>query len=85
MKLEIKPLKKKDYGKIIQYAIKGMHFNMYLDNKLDLNLYGRYFWYLELSNATQVIAAYENKKLVGVLVAGFKDEEKVCHYGKLYI
>ena len=77
MELEIKKLNKKDYNKIIQYAIKGMHFNMYLDNKLELNLYGRYFWYLELTNATQVISAYMGNELVGVLIADFKDEEKV--------
>ena len=44
MELQIKELRKKDYNKVIQYAIKGMHFNMYLDNKVLLNLYGRYFW-----------------------------------------
>ena len=77
MELEIKKLNKKDYNKIIQYAIKGMHFNMYLDNKLELNLYGRYFWYLELTNATQVISAYMGNELVGVLIADFKGEEKV--------
>lgn len=28
--MEIKELKKKDHKKVIQYAIKGMHFNLYL-------------------------------------------------------
>ncbi len=64
MELQIKELRKKDYNKIIYYAIKGMHFNMYLDNKIALNLYGRYFWYLELTNATQVISAF--KESVGI-------------------
>lgn len=77
MKLEIKELNKKDYNKVIQYAIKGMHFNMYLNNKLELNLYGRYFWYLELTNATQLISAYIENELAGVLIADFKGEEKV--------
>ncbi len=77
MKLEIKELNKKDYNKVIQYAIKGMHFNMYLNNKLELNLYGRYFWYLELTNATQLISAYIGNELAGVLIADFKSEEKV--------
>lgn len=76
MELQIKELRKKDYNKVIQYAIKGMHFNMYLDNKLALNLYGRYFWYLELINATQVISAYLGDELAGVLVADMKGEEK---------
>ena len=77
MELEIKELNKKDYNKVIQYAIKGMHFNIYLENKLELNLYGRYFWYLELTNATQVISAYIGNELAGVLIADFKGEEKV--------
>ncbi len=77
VEFEIKKLNKKDYNKIIQYAIKGMHFNMYLANKLELNLYGRYFWYLELTNATQVISVYIGNELAGVLIADFKGEEKV--------
>lgn len=85
--LEIKKLNKKDYNKAIQYAINGMHFNMYVNNKFDLNLYGRYFWYLELTNATQVIAAYTDDELAGVLIADFKDEEKVykSFFNTLYI
>ena len=77
MKLEIKELNKKDYNKVIQYAIKGMHFSIYRENKFELNLYGRYFWYLELLNATQVISAYIENELAGVLIADFKSEEKV--------
>lgn len=87
MNLKIKELNKKDYNKVIQYAIKGMHFNMYLDNKLELNLYGRYFWYLELLNATQVISAYTGDELAGVLVAEIKGENKVYKslWKKLYV
>ena len=77
MELEIKELRKKDYKKVIQYAIKGMHFNMYMDNKIELNLYGKYFWYLELTNATQAISAYIGDELAGVLLADIKSEEKV--------
>ncbi len=77
MELEIKELRKKDYKKVIQYAIKGMHFNMYLDNEIELSIYGKYFWYLELTNATQVISAYIGDVLAGVLLADMKDEEKV--------
>lgn len=87
MELELKELDKKDYNKVIQYAIKGMHFNMYIDNKLELNLYGRYFWYLELLNATQVISAYIGDELAGVLVAEIKGENKVykSFWKKLYV
>lgn len=80
MQIQIKELKKQDYGKAIQFAIKGMHFNWYLDNKILLNLYGRYFWYLEICRATQVIAAYAGNELAGVLLAEIKDEEKKYHF-----
>ena len=87
MELEIKELNKKDYNKVIQYAIKGMHFNMYLDNKFALNLYGRYFWYLELINATQLISVYIGNELAGVLIADFEYEEKIhkSFWKKLYV
>lgn len=80
MELQIRELRKKDYNKVIQYAIKGMHLNMYIDNKPGLNLYGRYFWYLELTNATQVISAYMEDELAGVLVADMKGEEKLYKF-----
>ena len=74
--MEIKELKKKDFRKAIQYTIVGMHFEEYLKNKFFLNAYGRYFWYLEYTNATQVIAAYEGDELLGVLLADIKGEKK---------
>ena len=45
--MKIKELQKKDWGKVIQCAIKGMHFDEYLKSKFLLKAYGRYFWYLE--------------------------------------
>lgn len=74
--MEIKELKKKDHKKVMQYAMKGMHFGLYFKNRFALNAYGRYFWYLEYTNATQVIAAYEGDKLFGVLLADMKGEKK---------
>ncbi len=76
MKIEIKDIRKKDYKKAIQFAIKGMHFDWYLNNKFLLNVYGRYFWYLEINRATQILAAYVDDKFVGVLLAEIKGEEK---------
>ena len=32
MEIEITELKRKDYKKAIQFAIKGMHFDWYLDS-----------------------------------------------------
>lgn len=77
MKIEIKELKKSDYRKAIQFAVTGMHFDWYLDNHFLLYLYGMYFWYLELTRATQVFAAYVDDKFVGVLLAEMYGEERV--------
>ncbi len=74
--MEIKELDKRDWNKVIQYAIKGMHFDEYLKSDFLLKAYGRYFWYLEYTNATQVITAYEGEELLGVLVADIKNEPK---------
>ena len=76
MELKFRELQKRDYKKVIQYAIKGMHFNMYINNPVILNLYGKYFWYLELLNATQVLALYYDDELAGVLIADINGEEK---------
>ncbi len=76
MKIEFRELQKKDYKNAIRFAVKGMHFEWYLDNKILMNLYGKYFWYLKLNHATQVIAAYSGERLAGVLLADMKGEEK---------
>lgn len=73
--MEIRELKKKDHKKVIQYAIKGMHFGLYLKDKFLLNSYGKYFWCLEYTNASQIIAVYEGDKLLGVLLADMKGEK----------
>lgn len=87
MELRVGELREKDYKKAIQFAIKGMHFNWYLDNPFLLNLYGRYFWYLELTRATKVFAAYADDRFVGVLFAEVKGEERRCHsvWKSLYV
>jgi len=87
MKLELKELKKCDYKKAIQFAIKGMHFDWYMDSKLLLNLYGRYFWYLEMSRATQVISAYYGDEFAGVLLCEINGESKKYHsvWKKIYV
>ena len=76
MGLQIKPLKKQDYGKAIQFAIRGMNFDRYMENKTILDLYGRYFWYMEMGRASQIITAYSGDELVGVLLAEMKGEPK---------
>lgn len=87
MKIEVKDLRKKDYKKAIQFAIKGMHFDWYLSNSLLLNAYGRYFWYLELNRATQIFAAYAGSEFIGVLLAEIQGEEKKQQnvFQKMYV
>lgn len=76
MALEIRNLRKEDYKKAIHFAITGMHFNWYMESRFLLNLYGRYFWYLEMTRATQVIAAYADDELAGVLLAEINGENR---------
>lgn len=76
MELELRKIKKQDYKKAIQYAIEGMHFSIYTESKIILNLYGKYFWYLELLNATQILALYYGNDLAGVLIADIYGETK---------
>lgn len=76
LEIEIKDIRKKDYKKAIQFAIRGMHFDWYLNNRFLLNAYGRYFWYLEINRATQIFAAYADSEFVGVILAEIKGEGK---------
>lgn len=69
MSIEIRDIRREDYHKAIQFAIKGMHFDWYLDSPFLLNAYGRYFWYLEINRATQIMAAYVDGAFAGVLLA----------------
>lgn len=79
MKLEIRPLQKCDYKKAIRFAVKGMNFNAYMQSPLVLQMYGNYFWDMELERASQVIAAYNGEELAGVLLADMKGEPKASH------
>lgn len=76
MGLQIKPLKKQDYSKAIQFAIRGMNFDRYMESKTVLDLYGRYFWYMEMGRASQIMTAYSGDELAGVLLAEMKGEPK---------
>ncbi len=78
MEIEIRQqLNRKEFNRVIDFAIEGMHFDRYVDGKLALRLYGRYFLFLELERATQVLAAYMGDRLVGILMADMKDEPKL--------
>lgn len=87
MSLEIRNLDKSDYKKAIRFAIKGMHFDWYLNSPFLLEAYGRYFWYLEMNRATEILAAYSDGIFAGVLLAEIYGEEKKHQswYEKLYV
>ena len=67
MDIRIKQLKKKDFNVARKFAIDGMHLNWYTNNAVELYLYSKYFWYLEIRRATRALGAYTGDQLVGVL------------------
>lgn len=70
-------IKRRDYKNAIQFAIKGMHFDWYLNRKFMLDAYGKYFWYMELNRVSHIYAAYsDDNKLIGVLLAEIYGEPK---------
>ncbi|MDO4293940.1 MAG: GNAT family N-acetyltransferase [Eubacteriales bacterium] len=82
MSLQLRELQKKDFRQIIDFAVTGMHFDWYMKQRFFQRLYGRYFWYMELNRATQVIAAYDRDVLAGVLLARISGEPAVCRSPK---
>lgn len=77
MNIVIKQLRKQDFNRAREFAIEGMHLSWYATNKIELYLYSKYFWYLEITKATKAIGAYMDDRLVGVLLADMKDEPKI--------
>ena len=66
--IEIKEVCKQDYKKAQKFAIQGMHLDWYMDSKVILDLYAKYFWYMELNRATKVYGAYADDIFVGDLI-----------------
>ena len=85
--MELKELRKADERQAIHFAAVGMHFDWYLSSPLLLNLYSRYFWYLEYNRATQIIVAYEGDTLAGFLLAEIKGEKHLRQswWRKVYV
>lgn len=67
--MEIRSLRRRDAAKAVRFAIKGMHFDWYLEHAWALAAFGWYFWLKERCRATQVLAAYEEGRFAGVLLA----------------
>ncbi|HIY18278.1 MAG TPA: GNAT family N-acetyltransferase, partial [Candidatus Blautia avistercoris] len=77
--IEIKEIRRNDYKKAQKFAIQGMHLDWYMDSKVVLALYAKYFWCMELNRATKVYGAYVDDTFVGVLLAEMKNEPKCYH------
>ena len=76
MDIEIREFQRGDQEKAIRFAITGMHFDWYLKPGPLLDLFGRYFWTLELCRATQALSAWADGELAGVLLVEMKGEPK---------
>ena len=95
MNLTLTDLHRRDHRKAIQFALEGMHCEAYFNHALPMKLYGLRFFYSELNQATQAIAAYANrvKGMLSVeLNAGQMVEDvrlavegtvNVAHFGRL--
>ncbi len=77
--IKIKEVRRQDYKKAQKFAIQGMHLDWYMDSKVILALYAKYFWYTELNRATKAYGAYVDDNFVGVLLAEIKNEPKCYH------
>ena len=53
-----------------------MNVDYYTDKPFEIYLYSKYFRYMELLRATQIIGAYINGEMVGVLLADMEGEKK---------
>ncbi|TLG72514.1 GNAT family N-acetyltransferase [Culicoidibacter larvae] len=76
MDIVIRELAKSDYNQARLYAIDGMNLDRYAEKDYELYFYSKYFIYLELLRATQILGAYMDGKLVGVLLAEMRNENK---------
>ena len=76
MRLYFATLQRKDYGKAIRFIADGMHFDWYIKSTFLQRMLAKYFLYAELNEATQVIAAYADKRLIGLLIADMQGEPK---------
>ena len=76
MDIELKNISKRDFKKAIEFCRIGMNVDYYTDKPFEIYLYSKYFWYMELLRATQIIGAYINGEMAGVLLADMKGEKK---------
>lgn len=68
--IEIRNLAKKDYNKAILFAVDGMSFSQYYDNRYLAYGFAKYIWCVCKNRSTHLLAAYEGDELLGVLMMG---------------
>lgn len=87
MAIEFREIARADEALAMRFAALGMNFNRFTSGGLDMRLYARHYWYFEKNRATQCIAAYEGKRLLGVLLARMEGEPAryASFWRKLYV
>lgn len=64
------------FKQAIEFCRIGMNVDRYTDKPFEIALYSKYFWYMELLGATQIIGAYIDGEMAGVLPANMHGEKK---------
>ena len=85
MKIEITDIEKKDHKKAIQFAVDGMHFGIYFDHNFMAYLYGKYFLYSEMLQATQAIAAYQGEEAEELFAAAAQAAAQGAENSKQFV
>lgn len=87
MAIEFREIARSDEALAMRFAALGMNFDRFTSGGLDMRLYARHFWYFEKNRATQCIAAYEGKRLLGVLLARMEGEPEryASRWRRLYV
>ncbi|MDL2220364.1 GNAT family N-acetyltransferase [Eubacteriales bacterium OttesenSCG-928-N14] len=87
MDIILKQIQRRDFTAARKFAIEGMHLDWYVSGGIEMYLYSKYFWYLEISRATRAIGAYVDDVLVGVLLVDMDKQPKVFRslWYRLYV
>lgn len=67
--IKIKEFDTKDLEKVRQFAVTGMKFDKYVENKFALYFYSKIVAEMELKNSTIALGAYLEDRLVGFIFA----------------
>lgn len=82
MNVSFRELRREDEEKVIKFASRGMHLSWFVKNHFVQHISDKLYWYSNAFKATQIIAAYEKNRFLGVLVASINGE-KTCYHNPL--